>query len=230
MTMNTISFYMRNLRAVYNRAVEKGLTPQNNPFRHVYTGVDKTKKRAIPIKTIKELKELDLSLKPSLDFARDMFMFSFYTRGMSFVDMAYLKKSDLQNGILTYRRRKTGQQLTIKWEKCMEGIIGKYPNNETGFLLPIIKNQGNERKQYDNALHLVNYHLKELSTMLKLQRPLTMYVARHSWASAAKAKKIPLSVISEGMGHDSEATTQIYLASLETSVVDNANKKILGLL
>lgn len=229
-SMNTISFYMRNLRAVYNRAVEKGLTPQNKPFRHVYTGVDKTIKRAIPIKEIKALKELDLSLKPSLDFARDMFMFSFYTRGMSFIDMAYLKKSDLQNGILTYRRRKTGQLLTIKWEKCMEEIVSKYPDNETGFLLPIIKKQGNERKQYDNALHLVNYNLKGLSTMLKLQRPLTMYVARHSWASAAKAKNIPLSVISEGMGHDSEATTQIYLASLETSVVDKANKMILGLL
>lgn len=229
-SMNTISFYMRNLRAVYNRAVEKGLTPQNNPFRHVYTGVDKTIKRAIPIKEIKTLKELDLSLKPSLDFARDMFMFSFYTRGMSFIDMAYLKKGDLQNGILTYRRRKTGQLLTIKWERCMEDIVSKYPDNETGFLLPIIKKQGNERKQYDNALHLVNYNLKELSTMLKLQRPLTMYVARHSWASAAKAKNIPLSVISEGMGHDSEATTQIYLASLETSVVDKANKMILGLL
>ena len=251
--MNTISFYMRNLRAVYNRAVEKGLTPQNNPFRHVYTGVDKTVKRAIPIKAIKALKELDLSMKPSLDFARNMFMFSFYTRGMSFVDMAYLKKTDLQNGILTYRRRKTGQELTIKWEKCMAEIIAKYPENQTDFLLPIIKEKGNgrnseshqaclngrvvtdegednERRQYDNALHLVNYRLKELSTMLKLQRPLTMYVARHSWASAAKAKNVPLSVISEGMGHDSEVTTQIYLASLETSVVDKANKMILGLL
>jgi site-specific recombinase XerD len=228
--MNTISFYMRNLRAVYNRAVEKGLTPQNNPFRHVYTGVDKTVKRAIPIKSIKALKELDLSLKPSLDFARDMFLFSFYTRGMSFIDMAYLKKSDLKNGILTYRRRKTGQELTIKWEKCMDEIIAKYPKNETDFLLPIITMQSNERKQYDNALHLVNYHLKDISEMLRLQRPLTMYVARHSWASAAKAKNVPLSVISEGMGHDSEATTQIYLASLETSVVDKANKMILGLL
>jgi len=229
-SMNTISFYMRNLRAVYNRAVEKGLTPQNNPFRHVYTGVDKTVKRAIPIKAIKALKELDLSMKPSLDFARDMFMFSFYTRGMSFVDMAYLKKTDLQNGILTYRRRKTGQQLTIKWEKCMDEIVTKYPDNETGYLLPIIKKHGNERKQYDNALHLVNYRLKDLSSTLKFQRPLTMYVARHSWASAAKAKNVPLSVISEGMGHDSEATTQIYLASLETTVVDKANKLILGLL
>ena len=228
--MNTISFYMRNLRAVYNRAVEKGLTPQNKPFRHVYTGVDKTIKRAIPIKEIKALKELDLSLKPSLNFARDMFMFSFYTRGMSFIDMAYLKKSDLQNGILTYRRRKTGQQLSIKWEKCMEDIVSKYAQNQTDYLLPIIKETVNERRQYDNALHLVNYHLKDLSSLLKLQRPLTMYVARHSWASAAKAKNIPLSVISEGMGHDSEATTQIYLASLETSVVDKANKMILGLL
>ena len=228
--MNTISFYMRIFRAVYNRAVEKGLTIQNNPFRHVYTGVDKTVKRAIPIKAIKALKELDLSMNQALDFARDMFMFSFYTRGMSFVDMAYLKKTDIKHGILTYRRRKTGQELSIKWEKCMEDIIAKYPENKTDFLLPIIKEEGNERRQYDNALHLVNYRLKELSTMLKLQRPLTMYVARHSWASAAKAKNVPLSVISEGMGHDSEATTQIYLASLETSVVDKANKMILGLL
>ena len=228
--MNTISFYMRIFRAVYNRAVEKGLTAQNYPFRHVYTGVDKTVKRAIPIKAIKEMKELDLAMNSALDFARDMFLFSFYTRGMSFVDMAYLKKSDLKNGILTYRRRKTGQELSIKWEKCMEDIIAKYPENKTGFLLPIIKEQGDERRQYDNALHLVNYRLKELSTMLKLQRSLTMYVARHSWASAAKAKNVPLSVISEGMGHDSEATTQIYLASLETSVVDKANKMILGLL
>ena len=228
--MNTISFYMRILRAVYNRAVEKGLTPQQNPFRHVYTGVDKTVKRAIPIKAVKALKELDLSVNPSLDFARDMFMFSFYTRGMSFVDMAYLKKTDLQNGILTYRRRKTGQELTIKWEKCMAEIVAKYPDNQTDYLLPIIQETGHERKQYDNAMHLVNYRLKELSMMLKLQRPLTMYVARHSWASASKAKNVPLSVISEGMGHDSEMTTQIYLASLETSVVDKANKMILGLL
>ena len=228
--MNTISFYMRIFRAVYNRAVEKGLTAQNYPFRHVYTGVDKTMKRAIPIKAIKEMKELDLAMNSALDFARDMFLFSFYTRGMSFVDMAYLKKTDIKNGILTYRRRKTGQELSIKWEKCMAEIIAKYPENKTVYLLPIIKEKGDERRQYDNALHLVNYRLKELSIMLKLQRPLTMYVARHSWASAAKAKNVPLSVISEGMGHDSEATTQIYLASLETSVVDKANKMILGLL
>ena len=109
-TKNSSSFYMRILRAVYNRAVEKELTSNRNPFKHVYTGVDKTVKRAIPLKAIKKIKNLDLSLHPALDFARDMFLFSFYTRGMSFIDMAYLKKKDLQNGILSYRRHKTGQQ------------------------------------------------------------------------------------------------------------------------
>ncbi|WP_455672397.1 site-specific integrase, partial [Phocaeicola sp.] len=89
---NTSSFYMRNLRAVYNRAVRKDIVQQHYPFRYVYTGVDKTVKRALPLKTIKQIKEMDLLMFPSLDFARNMFLFSFYTRGMSFVDMAYLKK------------------------------------------------------------------------------------------------------------------------------------------
>lgn len=229
-TMNTVSFYMRILRAVYNRAVEKGLTTQRYPFRHVYTGVEKTVKRAVPIKVVKALKGLDLSVKPSLALARDMFLFSFYTRGMSFVDMAFLRKSDLRNGILTYRRRKTGQRLSIRWEKCMAEVVARYPAENTDYLLPIISHVGDERRQYTNALHLINCRLKTLSDMLHLPRPLTMYVARHSWASAAKAKNVPLSVISEGMGHDSEATTQIYLASLETTVVDKANKLILSLL
>lgn len=120
---NTISFYMRILKAVYNRAVENGLTGQRNLFKSVYTGVEKTLKRAIHLNDIRRIKRLDLSLKPHLDFARDMFLFCFYTRGMSFVDMAYLKKGDIANGILTYRRKKTGQQLFIRWEKCMQEII-----------------------------------------------------------------------------------------------------------
>ena len=226
---NTTSFYMRILRAVYNRAVEKELTEQRHPFKHVYTGIDKTVKRAVPLKAIKRIKELDLTLKPHLDYARDMFLFSFYTRGMSFIDMAYLKKSDLKNGILTYRRRKTGQQLTIKWEKCMEEIVTKYKGRSaTQYLLAIIINPlVSERGQYMNALSRVNVALKEVARLVNLQIPLTMYCARHGWASVAKSKNIPLSVISEGMGHDSEETTRIYLTSLDTSVVDRANSLIL---
>lgn len=226
---NTTSFYMRILRAVYNRAVEKELTEQKHPFKHVYTGIGKTVKRAIPLKTIKHIKELDLILKPHLEYARDMFLFSFYTRGMSFIDMAYLKKSDLKNGIITYRRRKTGQQLTIKWEKCMEDIITKYgANTTTHYLLPIITSPcSDERAQYRNAICRINVALKEVAKLAGLHIPLTMHVARHCWASVAKSKNIPLSVISEGMGHDSEETTRIYLASLDTSVVDKANSLIL---
>ena len=226
---NTISFYTRILRAAYNRAVEEEIIENRNPFRRVYTGIDKTVKRALPLQIIKKIKALDLSLTPSVDYARDMFLMSFYLRGMSFIDMAYLKKTDLKNGSIVYRRRKTGQQLTIAWTPEMQMILDKYPENPTQYLLPIIKTVGcNERFAYKNAGDKINYNLKKVAEMLEINIPLTMYVARHSWASAAKAKGIPLSVISEGMGHDSEATTQIYLASLDTSVVDEANSVIIG--
>lgn len=227
-TPNTISFYNRILRAVYNRAVEEDVIEDRNPFRHVYTGVDKTVKRALPLDVIKKIRGMDLSLNPVLDFARDMFMMSFYLRGMSFIDMAYLKKSDLKNGYVTYRRHKTGQQLTIEWTNDMQFVLDKYPENKSDYLLPVIKTTGiNERCAYRNIGYNINRSLKQISKMLSLNFRLTMYVARHSWASAAKAKGIPLSVISEGMGHDSEATTQIYLASLDTSAVDRANAVIL---
>lgn len=225
---NTISFYTRILRAVYNRAVEDDIIENRNPFRKVYTGVDKTVKRALPLPVIKKIKALDLSLTPSLDFARDMFLMSFYLRGMSFIDMAFLKKTDLKNGYVTYRRRKTGQQLIIEWTKEMQMILDKYPENESDYLLPIIRNPGtNERCTYRNVGYNINHNLKTIAGMVGVTIPLTLYVARHSWASAAKAKGIPLSVISEGMGHDSETTTQIYLASLDTSLVDKANSLIL---
>lgn len=225
---NTSSFYMRNLRAIYNYAVEKGLTSQRYPFKHVYTGVDKTIKRAVSQNVIRQIRDLDLSSQPALEYARDIFMFSFYTRGMSFIDIVFLKKKDLQNGILSYRRRKTNQQLFIKWEKPMQDIMAKYAMNDTIYLFPIIRNNGQEeRKQYKSRLRQVNRSLRIIGEKLGLAVPLTTYVARHGWASMAKSKNIPLSVISEAMGHDSEGTTRIYLASLDTSVIDKANSLII---
>lgn len=225
---NTISFYTRILRAVYNRAVGDDIIENRNPFRHVYTGHDKTIKRALPLAVIKKIKTLDLSLVPTLDYARDMFMMSFYLRGMSFIDMAFLKKTDLKNGYVTYRRHKTGQQLIIEWTKEMQMMLDKYPENNSDYLLPIIRNKEvNEHCIYRNTGYNINHNLKSIAGMVGVNIPLTLYVARHSWASIAKAKGIPISVISEGMGHDSEATTQIYLASLDTSVVDKANSLIL---
>ena len=109
----------------------------------------------------------------------------------------------------------------------MQALLDKYPVNESPYLLPIIRRSDDERRQYLNAIHLVNRQLKTLSRKLGLSSPLTMYVARHSWASIARSKHIPLSVISEGMGHHSERTTQIYLASLGNVVIDRANSRIL---
>lgn len=224
---NTSSYYMRNLRAIYNRAVEQGFVTQQNPFKHVYTGIDKTKKRAVSLDVIREIRDLKLT-KKSLIFARDIFLFSFYTRGMSFVDMAFLKKKDLQNGILTYRRNKTGQLLFVKWEKPMQELIDKYDTFDTPYLLSVIRNNGvDEWHQYQNAAHRINRNLKQIGKQIGLDIPLTTYVARHAWASIAQSKNIALSVISEALGHDSEQTTQIYLSSLDTSVVDKANNLIL---
>lgn len=228
---NTSSFYMRNLRAIYNRAVAEGLTVQQYPFKRVYTGIDKTVKRAVSIKVIRQIHDLDLSSQPLMDWARDMFLFSFYTRGMSFIDLAFLKKKDLQYGILSYRRKKTGQLLYIKWERPMQDIIDKYDTRHTPFLLPVIRNmEVDEHRQYVNASHIINNKLKKIGERIGLNIPLTMYVARHGWATIAKSRNIPLSTISEALGHDSEKTTRIYLASLDTSVIDNANKMILSLL
>lgn len=230
-SQNTISFYIRILRAVYNRAVEEELTENRHPFRHVYTGVDKTVKRALPIKLIRKIKNLDLTLNPELAYARDMFILSFMLRGMSFIDMAYLKKTDLCNGHITYRRRKTRQQLTIAWIPDMQRILDRYPENKSDYLLPIIRKPGTkERYVFKNVGERINSRLKTIAKMVGVDIPLSMYVARHSWASIAKARGVPLSVISEGLGHEKESTTLIYLSTLDSTLVDKANNMILKLL
>lgn len=228
---NTSSFYLRILRTVYHLAVEQGLAEPATPFKHVYTGIDKTAKRAVPQRYIKKLKELDCSSNDSLSLARDLFLFSFYTRGMSFIDIAYLRKTDLKYGVLTYWRKKTGQRLDILWEREMQEIVERHPNAGGAYLLPIItKEDGTERLQYRNALRLINRKLKLIGRKIGLRAPLSMYAARHSWASIARDHNVPLAVISKGMGHDSESTTQIYLASLDASAVNKANRKILRML
>lgn len=110
----------------------------------------------------------------------------------------------------------------------MQEIVDKHHTcGRNPYLLPILNFQNESRKQYKYAQSRINVHLKEIANMIGVSIPLSMYVARHSWASIAKSKNIPISVISEGMGHDSELTTQIYLASLDNTIVDNANAQIL---
>ncbi len=225
---NSTSFYMRILHTILHKAVRQSLIPSCDFFQNVYTGIATTTKRAIGIDSLKRIKTLDLRLFPQLDFARDMFFLSLYFRGMSFVDMANLQHKNLQNGHLVYCRQKTGQRLDIKWERQMSDILDKY-STDAKYLLPILKTpDGESRKYYKNMSKQVNRWLKKIGTMAGIQIPLTMYVARHTWASLAKQKNIPLNVISDGLGHDSEKTTLIYLSTLDTSAVDDANSKILA--
>ena len=226
---NTTSFYIRNLRSIYNHAVEDGVVVSRSPFKHVYTGIDKTIKRALPLEAVKRIKEVDLSKTPRMDFARDMFLFSFYTRGMSFIDMAHLTSGNLQSGVLRYRRQKTSQLLCIKWEDLMHQIVTKYQKDDSPYLLPLACGSGATfYNRYKNTYKRICRQLKKLGEMLQLPIPLTTYVARHSWASIAKSKNVELSTISEALGHDSEKTTRIYLSSLDTSLVDKANNLIIN--
>lgn len=228
LTPNSISFYMRILRAVYNRAVEQELTKDRKPFRTVFTGTEKTLKRAISIHDVKRIRNLDLSLKPNLEFARDIFLFLFLCRGMSFIDAAFLKKSDIQNGVLTYRRRKTDQALHVRIIKPVRELIDRHSGKDSPYLLPIIDSSvGDERRQYETALRRMNYSLKTIGGMVKLPVTLTTYVTRHTWATVAKSKNVPVHIISDALGHDSVATTQIYLASIDPSVIDRANELVI---
>lgn len=147
------------------------------------------------------------------------------------MDLAFLKKTDLKEGFLTYKRRKTQQQIVMKWERCMQQIAQKWGREDSPYLLPIIKSRYvDERAQYLNAMCAVNNNLKKVAKLAGLSVPLTMYVARHSWASIARQKNVPISVISEGMGHDSENTTKIYLSQLDHSAIDRANAMILKMI
>ena len=227
---NSTSFYMRNLRSIVNRAIGQGIEVPSHPFKYVYMGVDKTVKRAISLDMIRMIRDVDLNGNPELDFARNVFMFAFYTRGMSFIDIAFLKKSDLQNGVLTYSRRKTRQQLMVKIEPETRKVIERLGKSKTSFLLPIITEEKNIERQYESAYYRVNRNIRKVGEMLGLQTKLTLYVARHTWASIAHANNVALSTISKAMGHDSEKTTIIYLQTLDSSSVDKANRDIIRMM
>ncbi|MDE6854803.1 MAG: site-specific integrase [Muribaculaceae bacterium] len=228
---NSTSFYMRNLRSIVNKAIELDYNVPRNLFRHVYMRVDKTQKRAVTLDTVRMIRDIDLSAQPSLDFARKVFMFAFYTRGMSFVDIAFLKKSDLHNGVISYSRRKTRQQLHIKVEPEIMKIIENFGNNDGPYLLPIITEKGESPEaQYENAYYRVNRNIQKVGRLLGLETKLTLYVARHAWASIALSNNVAVSTISKAMGHDSEKTTIIYLRTLDSTAVDKANSDIIRLM
>ena len=227
---NSIRCYLRTLNTLLCKAVAEGLLSNRNLFSRVRLSYVKTTKRAISEKELKVIANLKLPEHSTMALARDIFMFSFYMRGMPFVDIAYLRKTDLKNGMWTYCRRKTNQCLMVEWEKAQQKILDRYAHQtENGpYLLPIInKEDGTEYLQYQRMQTNINRALKKIGEMAELKMPLTTYVARHTWASVARDMNIPISIISEGMGHNSIKTTQVYLNSIDISRINEANKGII---
>jgi site-specific recombinase XerD len=255
-TMNTISFYMRTLRSIYNQAVKEHLIPAryDNPFKEVYTGIAPTRKRALTKEEMHILAELELALyEPKKRFpslatfnirqqailkkqmtaelraALAMFMFCFHARGMSFVDMAFLRKKNLSNEEISYCRKKTKKNMRIRITPPMRFIIDYFePTTKTSpYVFPlIVPGNGRENRQYENALQEQNRLLKIIAEIAGINKLLTTHVARHSWATIARMEHIPISIICEALGHRDEKTTTIYLDSFNDSVIDRVSEQI----
>jgi integrase/recombinase XerD len=231
LSLNSISVYLRTLRAIINKAIKDGIIEETSyPFKNISIKSQKTRKRAVNKDVIKLVEDLDVSQEENLQFWKDLFMFSFYNRGMNFVDMAFLKVKNIESGRINYTRQKTGQQFSIKITDKAKAIINRYNDlkDPESYIFPIIYRKGKEYLDYRNAMRLMNKKLKKISQILNLDVPLTTYVSRHSWATIAKRSGIATAVISEGLGHESEETTQVYLDSFENDVLDSANDLIIS--
>lgn len=229
-TTNTVGYYLRNLRTLYNQAMVDGFHPYKEyPFVKVQTRPAKTVKRALTRENIRSLANIKLEYVPELMFARDLYLFSFYAQGMAFVDIVLLKKSNVCNGILTYFRHKSKQMIRIAVTPQMQEIMDRY-ETEGEYIFPILNSQhASDYKQYRLALGRINRHLKKIATMIDIKVPLTTYTARHTWATLARDCGAPVSVISAALGHTSEEMTRIYLKEFDVSLLDKINSMVTNL-
>ena len=224
--LNTVSTYMRMLRSIYNRGVESGNAPYiPRLFHEVYTGVDIRQKKALPIAELHKLLYADPQserLRRTQTIAALMFQFC----GISFADFAHLEKSALEQNILHYNRIKTKTPMCVEVLDTAKEMIYKLRNRSApqpdcpDYLFGILsgdKKRKDERsyREYQSALRNFNNRLKGLAKALHLKSPVTSYTLRHSWATTAKYRGVPIEMISESLGHSSIKTTQIYLKGFE---------------
>lgn len=231
--MNTISFYMRNIRAIYYRAVKANLIRkcESNPFEDVYTGVYETRRRALDQKEMNSLVALGKKIpagKRNLRHALMYFLFAYHSRGMSFIDLAHLKKSDIKGDTIRYKRRKTGFFLQVRITKPMKRIIGyfKKETNRSPYVFPIMAEGVSHPSGYEAALNRQNRLLKEISLLAGITSSLSTHVARHTWATLAKRMGYGIMLIGEGLGHRDPKVTSIYLASFERSEIDELSNRL----
>ena len=227
---NTVSYYLRNLRSLYNQAVTDGYHPRGEyPFAKAQTRPAKTVKRALSRTDMQNLADLNLENEPELEFTRDLYLFSFYAQGMAFVDIVLLKTTDICNGVLTYSRHKSKQLIRIAVTPQMQGVIDKY-NTENEYLFPIISGEyASGYQKYRLALGRINRHLKKIAVVADIKVPLTTYTARHTWATLARDYGAPISVISAGLGHTSEEMTRVYLKDFDVSMLNQVNSIVTNL-
>ena len=227
---NTVSYYLRNLRSLYNQAVADGYHPRGEyPFAKAQTRPAKTVKRALSRTDMQNLADLNLENEPELEFTRDLYLFSFYAQGMAFVDIVLLKEADICNGVLTYSRHKSKQLIRIAVTPQMQGLIDKY-KTENEYLFPIISGEyASGYQQYRLALGRINRHLKKIAVVADIKVPLTTYTARHTWATLARDYGAPISVISAGLGHTSEEMTRVYLKDFDVSMLNQVNSIVTNL-
>lgn len=233
---NTVSTYMRTFRAVYNRAVNLRKAPYvPYLFRSVYTGTRAEHKRALGDDDMKKV-FVDLSQIPGVSLpvrrAQELFILMFLLRGMPFVDLAYLRKSDLRDNIITYRRRKTGRSLSVTLTSEAMILIKKYINRDSSspYLFSFLKSREGTReayREYQVALRNFNQKLMLLGELLGLGDKLSSYTARHTWATTAYYCEIHPGIISEAMGHSSITVTETYLKPFRSKKIDEANRQVI---
>ena len=191
---NTISLYIRNLKRVYRHAVDDGLAADSNPFEGMDVSYRVKKERhGLTLDEVKRLRDLDLSGEPQMIvFARDIFLFTVYARGMRSDDIFRLTRNNIKDGQLTYRQHITGKEISIPWEPALQEITERYKQEGTPLLFHVItaKSPREQWRQYDAILHRINYSLKKLGEKMGLGYPLNLTVARHSWESMTKSVSI----------------------------------------
>ena len=237
--LNTVSTYMRMLRSIYNRGVEAGRAPYvPRLFHDVYTGVDIRQKKALPVLELHKLLYEDPKserLRRTQTIAALMFQFC----GMSFADLAHLEKSALDQNVLQYNRIKTKTPMSLEILDSAKEMIDQLRSNKPAvpdcpdYLFNILhgdKKRKDERayREYQSALRNFNNCLKDLARALHLNSPVTSYTFRHSWATTAKYRGVPIEMISESLGHKSIKTTQIYLKGFGLRERTEVNRKNLS--
>ncbi|MFV0583363.1 MAG: tyrosine-type recombinase/integrase [Parabacteroides gordonii] len=213
--VNTVNSYLSNLRAMYNRASFGWKSrPLESPFAGIHLKREETMKRAVPVEVIKKLALLDLKDEPDKQLAVDMGLFSFLACGIPFVDIVHLTRDNLEdNGkVLSYHRQKTGIQVRMEVNQGMQLLIDRYSRPGAYYLFPLLPENATH-EQYKYCLAVENLYLKQVCIDFGLLDILTTYVFRHAWASEAYHQGVPISIISQALGHTSEKTTRIYLAA-----------------